>query len=265
MRRTVSSFALIWLTAASASAQEGAPTQPREPDVVEESEPHGTEPGVLRPIGTEPGQSRDLGRGVYAFLGAQLNFRVGELTEDLGGSFDFETANVAGVPDALLGIRYERWTIALGFNWTQVSAPRTNFDPCTSMTTETGNEAALFGVLPTVRYDAFTTDRERARFAIGVTPVFLFSDRKTEFFTGTCPGGPGQPGERDTQGATDAVLGFDVNVGGRYHLFDPLILGVQIGLTHLWFIPDNGPLEMVPTTETTTFYFGLSLSLELPL
>src|SRR5262245_32007597 len=117
MRRTVSVAAIVWLTLAGAAQ-------------AQEQEQH--EPGVLRPAGTEQGApiGRDLGRGLYVLIGAQLNFRVGELTEDLGGGFDFEAANVAGVPDALLGIRYERLTVALGFNWTQVNAPRANYDPC---------------------------------------------------------------------------------------------------------------------------------------
>lgn len=248
MRRLVSMAVLTWLAAASASAQD-------------EERP----PGALVPIGTEAPAGRNLSQGAYAFAQVQLNFRVGELTESLGGGFDFEAANVAGVPDAILGVRIERLTLGVGFNWTSVSAPRQNFDPCLGMPAETADSAALFGVLPTVRYDVFTTDRERGRLAIGATPVFLFSDRKTERFTGRCPNGPGAPDERDTTGSTDAVLGFDVHLGGRYHLFDPLVLGLEIGLAHLWFIPDNGPGETEPTNETNLFYFGITLGFELPL
>lgn len=257
MRRFVSAAVLLWLTAGSAAAQLEERPRPS-PD---EERPA----GALVPAGVEPGSGRLLNQGVYAFAQVQLNFRVGELTEDLGGGFDFEVANVAGVPDAILGIRYERLVVGLGFNWTQISTPRTNFDPCTGMPAETDDSAALFGVLPTVRYDVFTTDRDRGRLSVGATPVFLFSDRKTERFTGMCPNGPGAPGERDTVGGTDAVLGFDVHVGGRYHLFDPLVLGLEIGMTHLWFVPDNGPMETTPTTETNLFYFGITLGFELPL
>jgi hypothetical protein len=77
-----------------------------------------------------------------------------------------------------------------------------------------------------------------------------------------CPGSG-----RDSVDATDAVYGFDLMIGARYHIFPALTLGLDIGLSYLVFDADDDPDTAFdePSVTTLTAYSALVLAIELPL
>lgn len=208
-----------------------------------------------------------VGHGTRLVLQLQSNAQVGALIEtpSMTGSFAFDRATLTGVPDAVIGIRLKRLTLGLGLTWTQISQPQQFTDPCSPTGTtrrDLENASTLFGLLPTARYDVLTTPDGRGRMEVGLTPVLLFSSQTREQFM-SCSGGSATIQRIDT---TDTVLGFDALLGGRYHLWPALSVGVEVGFAYLVFDFDEDPVTGdPPSVRAFTFYSALTLAVELPI
>ena len=240
-----------------------APPPPPPPPPVEVAQAGDDErpPAATPEVAEEP-----IGTGARLVLQLQSNAQVGALIEtpSMTGTFAFDRATLTGVPDAVIAVRLDRLTLGLGLTWTQIAQPTQLTDPCGTGATrlELENTSTLFGVLPTARYDVLTTTDGRGRMEAGITPVILFSSQSREQFTG-CGGSSPMIQHTDS---TDTVLGFDALLGGRYHLWPALSVGVEVGFAYLVFDFDADPMGGdAPSVRAFTFYSALTLAIELPI
>jgi hypothetical protein len=197
-----------------------------------------------------------VGDGVRLLLTVQSNTTVGELIDDgSGGGFAFDRASLVGVPDALVGVRIDRFTAGLGMTWLRVNTPIA----CGSGGASAENSRTLFGLIPTARYDVLTTDDGRGRFEAGVAIPLLVSSNTREIVGPDCS-------VTDTQERSDGVYGLDLLFGGRYHVWPALSVGAEIGLSAIVFDYDADPAGGdQPSATTLTLYSGLTLAVKVPL
>ncbi|MEM9189994.1 MAG: hypothetical protein AAGF12_12500 [Myxococcota bacterium] len=205
-------------------------------------------------------EADDFIDGLRVFLSVQVNMRVGELLEESGGGFSFEDSTLVGVPDALIGIRYDRLTLGLGMTWSQVSNSAPMRNPCTSEFEDFTTTQTLWGLVPTARYDVFLTDDGRGRMEAGIAVPFALSSRSRERVSGDCREG----GRGETQEAVDGLYGFDAILGGRYHIWPALYVGAEVGLSYMVFDTDEDPDNpgTDPTIITLQVYSSLVVGIE---
>jgi hypothetical protein len=271
-------------------AQEQVPTPETDPTTVEVDPSQETSPMPAPPPTDDGAWARSLpmdtevppeltnaddepaiGEGFRLFLQVQVNSRVGDLADDGGPTgmmFDFEGASLGGVPDALVGLRIGRATVALGITWSQVSSTMPAFDPCgiDTMPRQLDVTNTLFGLIPTVRFDALHTRDGRGRMEFGANIPLLISSRSREMFD-MCESPFTETPDVITDTASDGIYGFGAVMSGRYHIFSALTIGTELGFTYLVFDFDDNPETPMdePSVTTLGFHTGLSLSIEVPL
>lgn len=272
-----------WIVLACAASSHVRAQPPVEGPVVDEAaqvaEPPIAEPPPTPPVVPEPPvvQARDderppepepeaerIGEGLRMFIAIQPNMLVGDIDPPtIEGSGALPTKpSLAGVPDALLGVRIDRFTAAIGLSWSQVSVSSPQPDPCMpAMFVDFTLSQTTVGVVPSVRFDVALTDDGRGRLEAGVSAPILISTRSQEMPTFMCPS------SMTSTDSTTGIYGVDALFGGRYHLFDALTVGLEFGLSFLVFDPED--LESTPFEEPTTTslaaYAGLSLAIEVGL
>ncbi|MCS6800192.1 MAG: hypothetical protein NZ898_17000 [Myxococcota bacterium] len=182
------------------------------------------------------------------------------------GRFDFGRATLAGVPDAIVGVRLgSRFGVGLGFSWLSISEPAIDFNLCSGREEPFDRTWTLLGVLPTVRADVLRAAHGRARLEVGLTVPLVLMPRSLEVpTTASCMT---RPSGRDVREATDGLYGVDLHVGARYHPWPAIALGAEIGASQLWFDADENRDTRYeePTVSTLTTYSALTLDVELPL
>jgi hypothetical protein len=205
-----------------------------------------------------------MGEGLRLFIAIQLNTLLGDIdSPSIEGSSVLPTRpSLAGVPDALLGVRVDRFTAAVGLSWSQVATSVPMIDPCGStMFQEFDTVQTTVGVIPTARFDIAVTDDGRGRLEAGVAVPILISNRSQDMPTFMCPS------SSMSTDATTGVYGVDAMFGGRFHLFEAFTVGLEFGLSFLVFDPediDSTPFEE-PSTTSLAAYSGLSLAIEVGL
>ena len=261
---------------------EAGPTEPTGPD--EGVGVAASEMAAPPPVTAPPPQARDaevagpsrvaqveehapeppVGQGNRLFLSVQANSSVGELLEDPTAGFDFQRATLVGVPDALVGLRFDIWTVGVGFTWNRINTPTVMTNPCSGDNEEYDDARTLWGLLPTFRGDVLTTADGRGRIDLGLTLPILLASRAREQAVFDCTGDT--PGVR-TDDATDGIYGFNLHAGGRYHLWPALAVGLELGLSYLIFDADDDPDTDYdePSTTSLTVYSALTFSIEAPL
>ena len=207
--------------------------------------------------------------GVRFFLQVQSNSRVGDLSDEgLGMTFDFEAASLGGVQDALVGVRIGRLTAGFGITWSQVSSTIPGSDPCGISPTPVDLDITqtLFGVIPTVRFDAIRSQDGRGRFEVGANIPLLLSSRSQERFE-TCMPPFSMTPPITTDEASDGIYGFGLMLAGRYYVWPALSVGTELGFTYLVFDFDEDREMMLdpPSVTTLGFHAGLTLAIEVPL
>jgi hypothetical protein len=278
-----------WIVLACAVSSPARAQPPVGPPVVEEpaqieappTEEPPPEPPPTRPVVPEPPvvQARDdeqppapapapeperIGEGLRMFIAIQPNMLIGDIDPPtIEGSGTLPTKpSLAGVPDALLGVRIDRFTVAIGLSWSQVSVSSPQPDPCmpANFVDFTLSQTTV-GVVPSVRFDVALTDDGRGRLEAGVSVPILISTRSQEMPTFMCPS------SSTSTDSTTGIYGVDALFGGRYHLFDALTVGLEFGLSFLVFDPED--LETTtfeePTTTSLAAYAGVSLAIEVGL
>lgn len=202
----------------------------------------------------------------------QTNGRVGELSGDGGlaelAGLGFDSARLGGVPDALVGVRLGRLTLAAGMTWSHVGDAVEQRDPCGIAPDPVQLERSntLFGLIPTVRYDALVTPDGRGRLEAGVNIPILIASRTEERFEMCMPPFT-EPARRTEDSASDGIYGAGALLGGRYHIWPALAVGVELGFTYLIFDYDQDPETDMDRPSVTAFGFhtALALSVELPI
>ena len=223
------------------------------------------------PVETEETATQPLISGSRLFLQVQINGRVGELAAGeglagLGGGFD--SARLGGVPDAIVGARFGRLTIATGITWSHVGDATTQRDPCGIAREEVSLERSntLFGVIPSVRYDMLVSPDGRGRMEAGINLPLMVASRSQEEFE-MCMPPFDRPAEITEESASDGIYGAGLLLGGRYHIWPALAVGVELGFTYLVFDYDSDPDTDMDRPSVTAFGFhtALALSVELPI
>jgi hypothetical protein len=215
-------------------------------------------------------EEETVGEGTRFFLQIQSNARVGDLAAGgIGGmgGFDFEAGSLGGVPDALVGVRVGRLTFALGVTFSQINSSMQGFDSCglAPGPQQLATTQTLFGVIPTMRFDALRTPDGRGRFEVGANIPLLLSSRSQEQFD-VCRDFT-MPAPIITDEATDGIYGLAALIAGRYHVWPALAVGAELGFSYLVFDFDDDPDTMFdePSVTTLGFHTGLTLSIEVPL
>jgi hypothetical protein len=216
-----------------------------------------------QPPEPEPEPDR-IGEGLRMFIAIQPNMLIGDIDPPtIEGSGTLPTKpSLAGVPDALIGVRIDRFTAAIGLSWSQVSVSSPQPDPCmpANFVDFTLTQTTV-GVVPSVRFDVAVTDDGRGRLEAGVSAPILFSTRSQEMPTFMCPS------SSTSTDSTTGIYGVDALFGGRYHLFEALTVGLEFGLSFLVFDPED--LESTtfeePSTTSLAAYAGISLAIEVGL
>lgn len=242
--------------------EERPPEPPPAPPVV-------PEPPVVQarddeqPPEPEPEPDR-IGEGLRMFIAIQPNMLIGDIDPPtIEGSGTLPTKpSLAGVPDALIGVRIDRFTAAIGLSWSQVSVSSPQTDPCMpAMFVDATLSQTTVGVVPSVRFDVAVTDDGRGRLEAGVSVPILLATRSQEMPTFMCPT------STTSVDSTTGIYGVDALFGGRYHLFDALTVGLEFGLSFLVFDPED--LESTtfeePSTTSLAAYAGISLAIEVGL
>jgi hypothetical protein len=276
---------IVLACVASSDAQAQAPVEAplaEEPEPIEEAEEVGEAEAVPespvvpappvvqardheRPPAPEPAPEPEaIGDGLRMFIAIQPNMLLGDIDPPtIDGSGMLPTKpSLAGVPDALIGVRMGRFTAAIGLSWAQVAVSSPQPDPCMpAMFVDFEVSQTTVGVVPSVRFDVALTDDGRGRLEAGVSVPILISTRSQEMPTFMCP-----TSTMSTE-STTGIYGVDALFGGRYHVFDALTVGLELGLSFLVF--DLEDLESTPFEEATTTslaaYAGVSLAIEVPL